>query len=410
MKVLQINLSYDEGSTGKIVANIHSRLFRDGHESYVVFGLGENQVKDDPIHLYRTTSNSKSLLYRRISRVTGLRYNTAYFETFKLLRHIDRIKPDVVHLHCMNCAYVQPYILLKHLGKKGYPVLVTHHADVTITANCDYSFECNKWLTGCGKCATNITEKRSFFLDATHRSWKQMQKAFGYVKNLYAAGVSDWMSDRVRKSPFFKETGCKTVLNGLDIDSFTYRGLNVELRQKFGIKDNEKIILHVTPNFSAPIKGGRFVLDIAKRIPEVKVVIVGIKDFERTGLPTNIIPVANVSSKEMLSRYYSMADLTLLTSYRESFSMVTAESLCCGTPVVGFKAGAPETITIPEYSEFVDYGNVNELEKAIKNSLEQNYDKQTISDIARNKYDAETMYRNYLEYYKSIVSNSNKIQ
>lgn len=410
MKVLQINLSYDEGSTGKIVANIHSRLLRDGHGSYVVFGLGENQVKDDPIHLYRTTSNSKSLLYRRISRVTGLRYNTAYFETFKLLKHIDRIKPDIVHLHCMNCAYLQPYILLKHLGKKGYPVLVTHHADVTITANCDYSFECNKWLTGCGKCATNITEKRSFFIDATHRSWKQMQKAFGYVKNLYAAGVSDWMSERVRKSPFFKETGCKTILNGLDIDSFTYRGPNNELRQKLGISDNEKIILHVTPNFSAPIKGGRFVVDIAIKNPDAKVVIVGVKDFERAGLPTNIIPVANVSSKEMLSCFYSMADLTLLTSYKESFSMVTAESLSCGTPVVGFKAGAPETITIPEYSEFVDYGNVNELEKAINNTLRHNFDKQTVSNIARSKYDAETMYRNYLEYYKSIVSNSNKIQ
>ena len=84
--------------------------------------------------------------------------------------------------------------------------------------------------------------------------------------------------------------------------------------------------------------------------------------------------------------------------------MVTAESLSCGTSVVGFKAGAPETITIPEYSEFVDYGNINELEKAIRNTLEKNYDKQTISDIARNKYDAETMYRNYLEYYKSILT------
>lgn len=35
--------------------------------------------------------------------------------------------------------------------------------------------------------------------------------------------------------------------------------------------------------------------------------------------------------------------------------------------------------------------------------LEQNYDKKTISDIACNKYDAEIMYRNYFEYYKSIV-------
>lgn len=41
--------------------------------------------------------------------------------------------------------------------------------------------------------------------------------------------------------------------------------------------------------------------------------------------------------------------------------MVTAESLCCGTPVVGFKAGAPEQIAIKEFSEFVEYGDLNSL-------------------------------------------------
>lgn len=78
MKILQVNIFFDEGSTGKIVADIHKRLLRDGHESFVAFGRGRHQAKEDSGHLYRTTSNSKSLLYRRISQITGLRYNTAY--------------------------------------------------------------------------------------------------------------------------------------------------------------------------------------------------------------------------------------------------------------------------------------------------------------------------------------------
>lgn len=403
MKILQFNIFYNEGSTGKIVADIHRRLMRDGHDSYVVFGRGKDWQLKDAEHLYRTTPGNRSELYRKVSRITGLRYNTAYFETYKLLKFIDNIKPDVVHLHCMNCAYIQPFILLKHLSKKGYPVLVTHHADVTITANCDHSFECNKWQTGCGRCATIIKERRSFFLDGTHKSWVQMRKAFKSIKRLYASGVSDWMSNRVRQSPFFQGHECRTILNGLDTKAFTYRKPNSKLRQQLGIESCNQVILHVTPNFSAPIKGSQFVKELAIKMPEIIFVIVGIKPFEKISLPRNIIPIEHVASKEVLSEYYSMADITLLTSYRESFSMVTAESLCCGTPVVGFKAGAPETISIPEYSTFVEYGNVDALETTIRNVLSQNFDNKLISEIARNKYNAETMYTKYLEYYKSII-------
>ena len=40
-----------------------------------------------------------------------------------------------------------------------------------------------------------------------------------------------------------------------------------------------------------------------------------------------------------LAEYYSLVDVTVITSFHETFSMVVAESLSCGTPIVGFKAG-----------------------------------------------------------------------
>lgn len=404
MKILQVNIFFDEGSTGKIVADIHKRLLRDGHESFVAFGRGRHQAKEDSGHLYRTTSNSKSLLYRRISQITGLRYNTAYLETYQFLRYLSRIKPDIVHLHCMNCAYIQPFILLEFLGKHNYKVLVTHHADVTITANCDHAFECEKWKSGCGHCPTIRTERRSFFIDGTHHSWRQMQKAFALVKNLYASGVSNWMTERVCQSPFFQGVECRTIFNGLDTMAFTYRGECDDIRQELGIKPNDKIVLHVTPNFSAPIKGGHYVIELAQKMPDIKFIIVGIKDFEKVDLPTNIIPINNVASKELLSKYYSIADMTLLLSFRESFSMVTAESLCCGTPVVGFKAGAPETITIPEYSEFVEYDDIDKLQDSVLKFSNKNFDKGKISNMACKRYSAEKMYQAYLTYYCDILS------
>lgn len=48
----------------------------------------------------------------------------------------------------------------------------------------------------------------------------------------------------------------------------------------------------------------------------------------------------------------------MLFSLRETYSMTCAEALCCGTPVVGFKCGAPETVFMGVESRFVEYGDL----------------------------------------------------
>jgi len=98
-----------------------------------------------------------------------------------------------------------------------------------------------------------------------------------------------------------------------------------------------------------------------------------------------------------------MADLTILTSKRETFSMVVAESLCCGTPVVGFQAGGPESIALPEYSEFVEQGNVEALKKAVLHVLSQKIERDDIAKTAENVYSGERMVREYMRIYEELI-------
>ena len=106
-----------------------------------------------------------------------------------------------------------------------------------------------------------------------------------------------------------------------------------------------------------------------------------------------------MSDQKELAKYYGMADVTLLTSKRETFSMVTAESLSCGTPVVGFKAGAPEQIAIKEYSEFVEYGDVESLTEKVKAYLSRDFNKEEISRLAHEKYADEKMIEETIKIY-----------
>ena len=85
--------------------------------------------------------------------------------------------------------------------------------------------------------------------------------------------------------------------------------------------------------------------------------------------------------------------------------MPVAESLCCGTPIVGFCAGGPESIAIPEYSDFVEYGNIVLLKEAIEKRINTVADKEKIAEIAKEKYSSRVMARNYFNLYMELIEN-----
>ena len=116
----------------------------------------------------------------------------------------------------------------------------------------------------------------------------------------------------------------------------------------------------------------------------------------------NIIALGRTTNQEELAEYYSMADITLLTSKRETFSMVAAESLCCGTPVVGFEAGAPEEIVPEDYGIFVPYGDMNKLEKAVRDFLDNPPRKEDITNFACENYGKDMMTNRYIDLYREI--------
>lgn len=83
--------------------------------------------------------------------------------------------------------------------------------------------------------------------------------------------------------------------------------------------------------------------------------------------------------------------------------MVTAESLCCGTPVVGFEAGAPELIAIGEFSAFSAWSDMDKLEENVRKMLAADFDRDKIAAAAAKKYAKETMCEHYLDIYRTMV-------
>ena len=405
MKVLQINCVYGKGSTGYIVRNLHAEYLRRGLESVVLYGRGEKLTEKS---VYKVCSEGYSKINNLFSRLSGLMYGGCGVSTKRILKIIKRENPSVVHLHCLNGYFVNVYKLIERLKELKIKTIVTLHAEFMYTGNCGHSLACEKWSTGCGKCPRLKQETKSLFFDNTHKSFLKMKRAFEeFDENLIITSVSPWVKSRAERSPILKGKRNEVVYNCVDTSVFRLRNAG-ELRALKGY-GNEKIVFHATTMLCADkndLKGGYYVLRLAEKMlgENVKFIIAG--EYEK-GLktPENVILLGKITDRNLLAEYYSLADVTLLTSKRETFSMVTAESLCAGTPVVGFNAGAPEEIATND-CVFVDNGNEDELFVALKNALWKNYNKAMISEKAEKLYGTEKIAAEYISLYKELSENN----
>lgn len=403
MKILQVNNFFDYGSTGKLTTIIHRGLLEQGHESLVCYGRG---AKTQDKNAVKICSELYSKINNVRSRITGIMYGGFALSTRRLMDIIRQEKPDVVHLQCINCFFVNIYEIIEWLKQNRVKTVLTLHAEFMYTANCGHALDCEKWRTGCGNCPRYRKETRSLILDGTHRSFAKMQKAFeGFEKNLTVVSVSPWLRDRAVQSPILKDMRHEVILNGVDATVFHPRECE-ELRRKHGIGDR-KVVFHATPSFSddpSHLKGGRYVLELAKRMQDLRVVFLVAGEYHLgVPVPDNVILLGNVANQELLARYYSMADATLMTSKRETFSLVCAESLCCGTPVFGFKAGGPEMISLKDFSRFVENGDIESLQNLLTEYLYgEKLDENTVAREAARIYSKETMLNRYISLYEKI--------
>ena len=406
MKIMQINCVYKTGSTGKITYDLHKALTERGIESVVCFGRGKKVIEPK---VYKTCGEFYAKFNNLLSRITGVMYGGCFFSTNRLFSVIKKEKPDIVHLHCINGYFVNIYRLIGWLEKHNIKTVLTLHAEFMFTANCGYSLDCDKWKTGCGDCPRNREETNSFFLDGTARSYKKMKRAFyGFDDRLTVVSVSPWLMERAKQSPILKDKKHTVVMNGLDTDIFHIYDTE-SIKKKYRITD-EKIIFYAAPYFTDNpnyIKGGNYIIDLAKRLKDENVRIFVAGEYD-SGLkvPENIVLLGKIENQRELAEFYSMADVTVITSKKETFSMICAESLCCGTPVAAFKAGGPETIALADYSAFADYGDMDALINCISNFFNINTESQEISLLAQKKFDKQVMSEEYIDIYNKALLNN----
>ena len=407
MKIVQINNVYDFGSTGRITRDIHHGLLEKGYESAVYYG---RRLKTDDSGVHKICSELYGKAQNGLYRITGIKYGGCFFSTNRLIKALEAEKPDIVHLHCLNGHFINVYRLLAYLKNRGVPTVLTLHAEFMYTGGCSHALDCCGWRDDAGcksvKCPLYGKELKSLTGDKSSVMWEKMRDAFDGFDKIAVVSVSPWLTDRAKTSAILKDKRHLVIYNGLDTDVFHEypKESLLKLRRELGFNAEEKIVFHATPHFDsnpANIKGGYYLLALAEKMKSYRFLVAGKYDSS-LNVPDNVMLLGDVPDKTKMAMLYSMSDVIVLTSKRETFSMVCAESLCCGTPVVGFMSGAPEMISISRYSDFCEYGDTDRLAALVQNRAEREKDP-NISLEAAEIYNKERMVEKYISTYCSLM-------
>ena len=387
MKIVQIN-SVPNGSTGNIMMNIHRELLNQGHESYVVWGRGRNAENDHEIYM-----NDKFGVYLHVlySRLTGKHGFASKRATRKLLKKLDDIKPDIIHLHNIHGYYINIEVLFNYLKKKNIKVIWTLHDCWSFTGQCPHfeRINCEKWKNGCNKCSLTKTYPKSI-IDNSKWNYNKKKELFTGL-NLKIITPSNWLAKLVKLS-FLKNYEVKVINNGIDTNIFKPTPSN--FREKYDIQD-KTIILGVSSVWTEA-KGYYDFIELSKMLDDsFKIVLVGLNEKQLKEIPNNIIGLTRTSGQKELAEIYTAADVFFNPTYEDTYPTVNIEAIACGTPVVTYNTGgSPEFLLLIKENKSSYITSKKELTKEVFKN------KNNISiDVDVNKLNEKEMVNSYLKIY-----------
>ncbi|AXC53326.1 N-acetyl-alpha-D-glucosaminyl L-malate synthase BshA [Bacillus subtilis] len=248
----------------------------------------------------------------------------------KIAEVAERENLDIIHAHYALphavCAYLAKQMLKRNIGI----VTTLHGTDITVLG---YD--------------PSLKDLIRFAIESSDRVTA--------VSSALAAETYDLIKP---------EKKIETIYNFIDERVYLKKN-TAAIKEKHGILPDEKVVIHVS-NFRK-VKRVQDVIRVFRNIAgktKAKLLLVGDGPEKSTacelirkyGLEDQVLMLGNQDRVEEL---YSISDLKLLLSEKESFGLVLLEAMACGVPCIGTNIGGiPEVIKNNVSGFLVDVGDV----------------------------------------------------
>ncbi|KMJ59732.1 N-acetyl-alpha-D-glucosaminyl L-malate synthase [Bacillus sp. LL01] len=362
------------GGSGVIATELGKLLAEKGHEIHFI-------SSSMPFRLNKVYSN----IYYHEVQVN--QYSVFQYPPYdlalasKMAEVAKREKLDLLHVHYAIPHAVCAYLAKKMTDDKLKIVTTLHGTDITVLG---YDPSLNDMIRFGIEGSDVVTAVSESLVQQTYdllQPKKDIQTAYNFI------------DERV----YFKKD--------------TY-----DLKEQYGISEEEKIIIHVS-NFRK-VKRVQDVVKsfhlIEKQIPS-KLLLVG--DGPEISVVCNLVKELGLSEKvlflgkqENLEDLYSISDLMLLLSEKESFGLVLLEAMACGVPSVGTRIGGiPEVIDHSKTGYLSEVGDIEDIAKNAIKILGDSILHKTFAEnaVARVKehFSSQKIVKQYEDIYMQLINN-----
>jgi glycosyltransferase involved in cell wall biosynthesis len=385
---------------------LHESLKTLGHQSDMAVAWKQS---DKPgVHLiYRGGTRLLDRAMVRLEQYFSL-YALLPVSTAKIYCSSYYRKADIVHLQLIQSASFFSLFNVPIMSRRR-PVVWTLHDPWPMAGHCVHPLECDRWLTGCGECP-NLTGLFPIKKDTTAFQW-QLKKWVMANSKLTLIVASEWMHDRVRRSPILSHLPCHVIPFGVDTNIFKPLEKSA-IRRSMGIPENAYVLsCRATKNYD--YKGTAYVERALGTLNlEKPVYLLTMNDrgaLEKLRDKHHLLEFGWVEDQKRIAQILAASDLFLMPSIAESFGMMAVESMACGTPVVAFDGTAlPDIIDAPRCGIVVPYKDHIAFAAAIEALLEQPdvRKKLSINGVRRveSEYTLDLYLNRHLELYERLLS------
>jgi len=193
--------------------------------------------------------------------------------------------------------------------------------------------------------------------------------------------VGEIMKEKSLKARIGEESDYTVIYSGFEVEPYIeFAKRKDELRKKYDIKPNEKVIGMIGRLFY--LKGQEYLIeafkDISERFPHTKLLLVGdgilrekLENYAQRNNISDRVIFTGLVPPEKIPEYVAIIDILVHTSLREGLPKTVAQGLAGGKPVVAFDIDGTKEIVINGKTGFiVPPKDINSLKEKIIYFLE----------------------------------------